>query len=1022
MSRRSPFAPLLVASLVACHSAAPPRAPQPVPDLVSADALSNGARSWVQHTLDRLTLRQKVGQMIMPWLDGGYLPAEGAAFDSLAQWVQDYGVGGVVVSIGPPLEIAQKLNRLQRLAEVPLLVATDMEHGPGMRLRAGVALPYGMDLGGGTRFPPVMGLGATGDERLAYQMGRVTAEEARAVGIQLSFSPVVDVNNNPANPIINTRSYGGDPHAVARMAAAQIRGMQDNGLMATAKHFPGHGDTNMDSHIALPRLDIDRARADTVELVPFRRAIQTGVTAVMSAHIAFPALTGDSMRPATLSPKILTGLLQHDLGFHGLIVTDALRMGAIVNTYGAGDAAVMAVKAGADVLLMPEMPAALDAVVAAVRSGDLTEARIDRSVRKLLVLKARAGLNRRRTADVARVDDVVGVPEHQAVAREIARRSITVARDRERLLPLADDDSMRVLSITYSDDVDPLAGLAFNRVLRTRLAGLQSVTLPTEPDAEMLDSLLTEADSADLVLFSPFVRVVSSKGTVAIDSAVAAFVEQLVERRPTIVTTFGNPYVLSQFPDVGTYVLAWGQDAVCQDAAAHALLGDAPVTGHLPISIPPYLKRGMGVQLGARLARALPARVGMDSAGLNRVDDAIDQAIIAGVTPGAALAVGRHGHLVRLRGYGRLDPAAGYGPVTDSTLYDLASLTKVIATTESIMVLVGQGRIGLDDPVQRYIPEWDADPRESTVTVRDLLLHRAGLPAYEPLWRGLRGKKAYIERIAATGLDYSPRTKTVYSDFGFVLLGTIVERVSGVPLNVFAARNVFEPLGLRETGFNPLGWTVAADGRVVRALGPGLPMPVASDSAGRNDDGVGMPPVLVPDARGPLAARIAPTEVDTIFRHTHVHGVVHDENAFAMGGVAGHAGLFSSARDLAVVAQMLLDHGSYAGVRIFSPAVVDTFTHRFSRASTRALGWDTPGPESSAGDYFSASSFGHTGFTGTSIWIDPERDLFVVLLTNRVDPTRADQRIGALRRQVHDLVERAITDMPVPRREGAEGG
>ncbi len=1022
MSHRSPFALLLISAMAACHPAPPPGTPQPAPELVSADALSASAQAWVQHTLDRLTLRQKVGQMIMPWLDGGYLPARGVEFDSLAQWVQDYGVGGLVVSIGPPLEIAQKLNRLQRLADVPLLVATDMEHGPGMRLHAGVALPYGMDLGGGTRFPPVMGVGATGDERLAYEMGRVTAEEARAVGIQLSFSPVVDVNNNPANPIINTRSYGEDPQAVARMAAAQIRGMQENGLMATAKHFPGHGDTNVDSHIALPRLDIDLARADTVELVPFRRAIQTGVTAVMSAHIAFPAITGDSMLPATLSPEMLTGLLQDSLGFHGLIVTDALNMGAIVSTYGAGDAAVMAVKAGADVLLMPQMPAALDAVVAAVEKGDLTEARIDRSVRKLLVLKARAGLNRRRTVDVSRVDDVVGAPEHLAIAREVAERSITVARDRERLLPLAGDDSMRVLSITYSDDVDPLAGLAFNRILRGRLGGLQTATLPMDPDPEVMDSLLAEADSADLVLFSPFVRVRSSKGTVAVDSAVAAFVEQLVDRRPTVVTAFGNPYIFSQFPDVGTYVLAWGQNAVCQEAAARALLGESPVSGHLPISIPPYLKRGTGIELGARLARATPARVGMDSAGLARVDEVIDQAIIAGVTPGAALAIGRHGRLVRLRGYGRLDPAARYGPVTDSTLYDLASLTKVIATTESIMVLVDQGRIHLDDPVQRYIPEWNADPRENGVTIRDLLLHRAGLPAYEPLWKELRGKAAYVNRIAASGLDYTPRTKTVYSDFGFIVLGTIVERVSGLPLNVFAARNVFEPLGLRETGFNPLGWTLAADGRVLRALGPSLPVPAASDSAETDGDGNVTSPVIVPEAPGPLAARIAPTEVDTIFRHTHVHGVVHDENAFAMGGVAGHAGLFSSARDLAVVAQMLLNHGTYAGVRIFSPAVVDTFTHRFSGESSRALGWDTPGPGSSAGDYFSAASFGHTGFTGTSLWIDPERDLFVVLLTNRVDPTRAEQRIGALRRTVHDLVEQAVTDMPVTRREGAEGG
>ncbi|HET9985110.1 MAG TPA: glycoside hydrolase family 3 N-terminal domain-containing protein [Longimicrobiales bacterium] len=607
---------LPVVAAVACSPARTVRPPAPVPvpvnppDLqleppappapVGLDAKVDPA--WIDRAMATLSLREKVGQLIMPWVGGDYMAVGTPGYERLRDWVQNQGIGGVVVSIGAPLELAQKLNMLQRMAKVPILVASDVEHGAGMRLEAGTAIPYGLDLGSATKFPPLMAFGAAGDEKLAYELGRITARESRAAGIHVAFAPVVDVNNNPANPIINVRSFGADPQAVARLAAADVRGLQAGGLFATAKHFPGHGDTGVDSHLALPVLTVDRARADAVELVPFRAALKAGVTGVMSAHIAFPALTGDTV-PATLNPQMLSGLLERDLGFKGMVYTDALDMGGIVTKYGNADAAVLALKAGADVLLMPpDIPVAIDAVVAAVGSGQLSEARIDQSVRKVLWYKAQLGLDRQRTVDLAQIPYVVGVPAHLAVAEQAAQKGLTVGRDRDHLLPVDPARAKRVLSIVYSDDANPYEGRAFQAGLRERFPNLQTVLLNGATPQPLLDSLLAAADSADVVFFSPFVRVLARKGDVAVEPGVAAFARKLIARRPTVVTSFGSPYLLSEFPDAGTYVLAWGPEDVMQRAAARGLTGLAPITGKLPIPIPPYLPLGAGVTVGASAA------------------------------------------------------------------------------------------------------------------------------------------------------------------------------------------------------------------------------------------------------------------------------------------------------------------------------------------------------------------------------------------------------------------------------------
>jgi beta-N-acetylhexosaminidase len=591
---------LVAAAAAACAASFEDAAVSARPDAATMTGTANiAADAWVDRTLAGLTLREKVGQLMVPWVGGDFLPLDSDAYDRLRSWVVEYGIGGVVISVGAPMDVAAKLNALQGLAAVPLLVAADMEHGPGQRLTGGTVMPWGLELGGGTDFPPVMGLGAAGDERLAYEMGRITAIEARAVGVHMVYGPVLDVNNNPGNPIINTRSYGEDPAAVSLLGIAHLRGLQEHGVIATAKHFPGHGDTDVDSHIALPVIAHDRARVDGIELVPFRAAIGAGVEAIMSAHIAFPSLTGDSV-PATLHPRILTGLLRQELGFDGLIATDALDMGGIVDGFGPGNAAILALEAGADILLMPPvLLTAIDAVVDAVERGDITEDRIDVSVRKLLRAKTRVGLHETRTVDLSAVPATVGARAHLAVAQEAAERSITAVRDRDRLLPARPDEDRRVLTIIYADDPDPLTGRTFRRAIAARFPRHDSALLDGGTHPDQLAAVLAAADTADLVVFAPFVRVLAWKGDVAIAEPVAELVRRLAARRPTVVVAFGNPYVLTAFPDISTYVLAWGHTNVLQRAAARALVGEAPVTGRLPVAIPPYHRVGEGVRVGS---------------------------------------------------------------------------------------------------------------------------------------------------------------------------------------------------------------------------------------------------------------------------------------------------------------------------------------------------------------------------------------------------------------------------------------
>jgi len=537
--------------------------------------------------------------MVWPSVFGDYTSGDSPQWQRLTNYVRNEKVGGFTISVGSPTEVASKLNALQEMSSLPLVFGADLEAGAGSRARGGYFIPNAIDLGGAVVFPPEMAIGATGDTTLAYEQGRLTAVEGRALGIHIAYAPVLDVNNNPANPVINTRSYGEDPVMAGRLGAAFIRGLQAHGMIATGKHFPGHGDTGINSHLALPVVTVSRSRLDSVELVPFRAAVNSGVGAIMSFHGAMPALDSTGV-PGTLSQKVMTGLLRNEMRFNGIIISDAMDMRGVLDQYGAVEAVKRAVAAGIDVLIQPlDVTQTIDAVVAGVREGRFTEKRLDESVRRILQAKRDLGLNTRRLVSLDSLRFVVGDSTHVTMARRIADRSITLVRDSLSQVPLAVAVKPRVLSVTVGRRTDLSAGVAFNGELRSALPALRAEFLAAEDPAADYGRLERLADSADVVIVSSYVGQNWDAVSASAPQAFAAFVQRLVTKgkRP-IVVSFGNPYLLQQIPWVQAYVVAWGGFPLSQAAAARALLGRQPITGKLPISIPLQnraVPRGTGI-------------------------------------------------------------------------------------------------------------------------------------------------------------------------------------------------------------------------------------------------------------------------------------------------------------------------------------------------------------------------------------------------------------------------------------------
>ena len=910
------------------------------------------AQDPVADLMARLTLEEKAGQLFMSWsLSRSEQKLLGASnHERMVEWVRDAGLGGVILSLGTVDDAAALVPKLQAAAKVPLLLAGDFEGGVWFRLQ------------GATELGNQMLVGATGSPALAEAMGRITGEEAKALGFHWAFAPVLDVNSNPSNPIINVRSLGEDPQRVAVLGSALARGIRQAGVIPCGKHFPGHGDVDTDSHLALATVPGDGARLRAVELFPFAAAAKDGLEAVMTGHLGVPGLGEDPSVPATLSRRILTDVLRGELGFRGLVVTDALEMGGVKNAFAPGEVAVRALLAGADVLLMPPDPlAARASVVEAVQQGRVPMARLDDAVRRILQAKQSVGLFDGRGRVAADWRQQLRTPANEAIADAIAARGLVLVRDRDGALPLraaTGDDAPLLVTLV---DKDEGQGEAFAQALGDVVAADRRIRLHGGSTADEVAAAAARIAACRCVVLSLHVKVREYQGGVALPPVLQPVLAALAAAQRVVAASFGNPYLVQAMPHADAYLAAFVDTVRVERAAAAALRGEAPISGRLPVSIPGVAKGGDGMTRlsGTAMPRTSPALADLDPTLPDKLFGLLYRAVNDKAFPGAVCVVARRGAVVAEVAVGAHDFAPDAAAVTPDTRYDLASLTKVCATTPAVLRLVAAGKLSLADPVQKWLPAFVGTGKDK-VTVRHLLAHQAGLPAYERYYKTTQGKAAIIAAACAEPLMGEPGGNVVYSDLGFVLLMAIVEACSGEDFAAFAQREVFAPLGMASAAFH---------------------------------------------ATAGAAGAAAPTEEDPA-RGGVLRGFVHDENAFAMGGVSGHAGMFANAMDVARRGVALL-----AGGRDWLPRGVASLVGEptgIGEDRTRAIGFQLLADGGYGGTKVAPGTFGHTGFTGTSLWCDPRHDLCVVLLTNRVHPTRVNNKIHAVRRAVHDAVLQSV--------------
>ena len=935
--------PAVQSPAVQSPAAQSPAAQSPAAQL---PAVPTGAAEAVL-LLATLSLREKVGQLFMSWiLSASAGQAEQRA--TMQRYIRDVGLGGVILSLGSVQEAAELVTELQASTKVPLLLASDFEGGVAARLSGACAMGNQMLVG------------ATGLPRLARAMGEITGDEATAIGIPWVFAPVLDINSNPQNPIINVRSFGADPASVALFGCAFAQGVRSRGAVPCGKHFPGHGDVQSDSHLALPTVAGNGARLRSVELLPFRAAIEQGLESIMTGHLSVPGLLEDPSIPATLSNKILVEVLRKELGFRGLIVTDALDMGGVKNKLDPSEVAVRALLAGADVLLMPPDPiGARDAVVNAVESGRIPMARLDDAVLRILQLKGRLLLLQKGVhGPVADWQQRINNKHGQLVANEIARRGITLVRDPLGLVPIAQGLAISVVTLRFAQAAAGSADAVAEQTLATamRAAKIEVADAVTAHlDAAELSRASEVVQQARRLVIALHVPVREYSGTIGLPPM---FLELLAKIRPNtevIYVSFGSPYVVQQLDPLASFICAYASSVELERAVAGALT-DTAITGRLPVPIPGIaaLSAGRTRLPGMEIGQVSLANEGLDAG----FADSLHGLLVAGVAehafPGAVCLVARHGRVVATVVEGKVSYAENASLVRADTLYDIASLTKVCATLPVVLRLAQQSKLSLDDPVQTWLTGFDGDQKEH-VTIRHLLAHTSGLPSFRQYYKTLRGKDAVLNAALREPLESAPGTKVVYSDIGLMLAMAVIEAAGSAPFAQQVKELVWAPLGMTGACFN-----TNADA------------PLES------------PPTEVSSDRGGL-----------------IQGYVHDENAFAMGGVSGHAGMFATAQDVLRLGVWLLADGR--GL-LPAPLVVAALQPQSQVGSTRALGFDLLTDGSFGGTKVPPGTFGHTGFTGTSLWCDPVHDVCVVLLTNRVHPTRDNDKIGGIRRRLHDLV------------------
>jgi beta-glucosidase-like glycosyl hydrolase/CubicO group peptidase (beta-lactamase class C family) len=944
---------------------------------------------WADSVLNTLDLDQRIAQLMMV-ATGSNRDAKHAA--EIGRLVEQYDIGGLIFFQGGPVRQADLVNRYQAAARTPLLIGMDLEWGLAMRLDSTV------------RFPHQMTLGATGDAVGIERMGEEIAREMKRLGVQMSFSPDVDVNDNPNNPVINDRSFGEDPELVARNAIAYMRGLQHGGVIATAKHFPGHGDTDQDSHKTLPMVNASRARLDSVELHPFRRIVEAGVSAVMVAHLEVPALDTTPGLPSTMSRPIVTDLLRNEMGFQGLIVTDALNMKGIADADRPGDIELRALLAGNDILLYPQDPVkAIERIRQAVDSGEVSRELIDSKCLKVLRAKEWAGLDHFTPVQREHLYEDLNTPAAKALVRRLYGEALTLARN-DGQLPIQGLDTLRIASLVIGDSLHNGFQQALGRYAEITEVNCDKILNPKQSQA-MLDSL----KRFDLVIASVHNTSSRVQKEFGVPQLTLDFLRRLADQQPMAFVLFANPYRLGMAYGAQRWnalLVAYEETGDTEDLAAQLLFGAIPATGKLPVTASSYFSFGQGQMMPAigRLRYVLPEEDSIPTGQLLRIDTIVNEGIRAHAYPGCEVLVAHDGKVIWNKAYGS-PTYDSLRPVVMEDIYDLASISKVAGTTLALMKLVDQGKLDVEGTLGDYLPELKtAHPYHASLKLSEILAHQAGLRPFVPFYLRLMEDGEFKPGVVADSTDathsmrvaehlyisssyrdslvewvlQTPPVKRgayVYSDMGMYLLMRVVERVSGMSFDRFLEKNYYGPLGLTTMGYTPR-------------------------------------------ERFPLD-RIMPTEHDTLFRHQQVRGDVHDPGAALMGGVAGHAGLFSDANDLAIVMQMVMDGGTYGGRRYLRESTISTFTKcRFCKGdprtdNRRGLGWDRPQAPGTVGPACleaSPSSFGHTGFTGTMVWADPADSSVYIFLSNRVFPDAGSNLLAHLdiRTRIQSVVHNAI--------------
>lgn len=946
--------------------------------------------SWVNSQLEKMTLQEKIGQLVMIEV---YPDQSELHRGDIEKIIRQYKPGGILIMKGNPTKTARWISSFQQTTSIPLLIAMDAENGAAFRMDSILA------------FPNAQAVGAIQNDSLVYLMGRAVGRQLREAGINMNFAPVTDVNTNPVNPIINFRSYGEQNDNVARKALAYAKGMQDEGVAAVAKHFPGHGDTRSDSHQTLPVLQHTVSRLDSVELAPFRLLINNGVAGIMTAHISVPAFD-PSGKPASLSAPVITRLLREKMGYKGLVITDAMNMKGV--TVPSGQAEVQALKAGNDMVeFVTNLPRTITAIETAIHNGTLTRQQIDEKCRRILAMKRWLNLHESKPVNANGVTERMNAPDIELEIRKLTEGSFTVLRN-NNLIPLMRLDTLRIATVSIGEsDNDP-----FQKMV-SRYTQADHFSVRSDVSSAEIEALIGRLKPYNLVIAGVHgLRSFPGKSYGATTGQSGA-IKALAANTRLITLFFGNAYALRFFNGIeqsGALVLCYQDNRFTQELSVQLLFGAIGANGKIPVTPDSRFRSGSGIEIkkNGRLKYTIPEEAGILSAILVRkIDSIANEGLNEKAFPGAQVLVARNGMVIFSRNYG-YHTYENDEPVTDESVYDLASVTKVSGPLPVLMKLTSEGKFDLNQRLGYYWREAKGSDKEN-LRIRDILTHQAQLRPIIPLWQSKFARDARLRSEVFKPRPYSdtdvrvasnlymdrsyindfykeiveskllPRKTYTYTCLGFHLWPVIIEHIVKQPYEEYLKSNIYHRLGAMNLTYNAY-----------------LHFP---------------------------QERIVPTETDDYFRMETLRGFVHDEGAAILGGVSGNAGLFSNANDLAKLFHMYLWKGYYGGERFFSEQTFNEFNRvQFPSTNRRALGFDKPEinnhlkkPEEAYPAHgVSANSFGHTGFTGTFVWADPDSGILVIVLTNRVHPTRNNNKLswmgirGSILQSVYDSIQNKL--------------